>query len=193
MSNDLLNVFEKHKFDIEAAKKSQTWFRQQITLLKSEKLLPQRVYTHAGSQAGRIQVGSLYMFFYDPKLKNELPYYDKFPLVFPFSKTPDGFIGLNLHYLNPRLRVKLLDKLMKFKTTKGITENTRLRYNYDMLKGVSMFPFAQHCVKRYLKTHIITQIKLIPPEDWVTAMMLPVESFSKATANKVWKNTGGVL
>ncbi len=64
----------------------------------------------------KVMPGRLYMYAYDPKMKKELPYYDRFPLVFPFSKTQDGFIGLNMHYLPYPLRVGLLDKLIGFKS-----------------------------------------------------------------------------
>ena len=37
----------------------------------------------------------LNMFFYDPKLKKKLPYYDTFPLVLPLENYSDGFLGLN--------------------------------------------------------------------------------------------------
>jgi hypothetical protein len=42
-------------------------------------------------------VGSMYMYYYDPKHKQTLPYYDRFPLVFPYRKVPGGFMGINLH------------------------------------------------------------------------------------------------
>ena len=71
----------------------------------------------------------LYMYMYDPKLKATLPYYDRFPLVFPFSKTPDGFIGLNMHYLPYQLRMVLLDRLLTFRTNARMDETTRLRYS----------------------------------------------------------------
>ena len=43
-------------------------------------------------------IGRMYFYFYDPKTKDTLPYYDKFPLVIPIERYPDGFLGLNLHY-----------------------------------------------------------------------------------------------
>ena len=43
--------------------------------------------------------GRLNMFFYDPKFKKTLPYYDTFPLVLPLEPYSDGFLGINLHYL----------------------------------------------------------------------------------------------
>ena len=51
-------------------------------------------------------LGSMYMFYYDPKHKEELPYYDRFPLIFPYKKVKGGFMGLNLHYLPLQLRAK---------------------------------------------------------------------------------------
>jgi hypothetical protein len=47
------------------------------------------------SDRQKFLMGGLYFFVYDPKTKNDLPYYDRFPLVIPLKRTPDGFIGLN--------------------------------------------------------------------------------------------------
>ena len=58
--------------------------------------------------------GKLNMFFYDPKWKKKLPYYDTFPLVLPIERYPDGFLGINLHYLPIPLRIRLLDRLVIF-------------------------------------------------------------------------------
>ena len=51
--------------------------------------------------------GKLNMFIYDPKWKKKLPYYDTFPLVLPLETYPDGFLGINMHYLPIPLRIKL--------------------------------------------------------------------------------------
>ena len=48
--------------------------------------------------------GSMYMYFYDPKTKEKLPYYDRFPLVILVEDAEGGFYGLNLHYLRPDIR-----------------------------------------------------------------------------------------
>ena len=56
--------------------------------------------------------GSMYMYFYDAKHKETLPYYDKFPLTIPVGPAPGGFYGLNLHYLPLPLRAKALDALL---------------------------------------------------------------------------------
>lgn len=188
----LVDYFERYKFDPTIVSKSRSWFEGQVNLLRRQRINPGLYLRQSGIKKNIIIPGNLYMYFYDPKHKDTLPHYDVFPLVFPFSKTENGFIGLNMHYLTYRLRIGLLDQLMRFKTTKGITDQTRLKYSYDMLKGLSKFPLAEHCVKQYLTEHIASEIKMVPPNDWTTAMMLPVEGFVKRTSTTVWKNTGGI-
>jgi hypothetical protein len=188
---NFLNVFEQYKYDQTIVAKSRVWFQQQALLLRKQGVTTNKVYKNSGRVVSKIQPGNLYMFFYDPKYKETLPHYDRFPLVFPFEKTENGFLGLNMHYLSYKLRIGVLENLMRFKTTKGIEEKTRLRYSYSMLQGIAKFGLAKHCVKHYLSEHIVTQLKIIEPADWTTAMMLPVESFAKATTTQVWKTTGG--
>ena len=50
-----------------------------------------------GKQSTKPHYGLLNMFFYDPKGRNTLPYYDTFPLVLPLEEYPDGFLGINFH------------------------------------------------------------------------------------------------
>jgi hypothetical protein len=188
----MLDVFEKHKYDPSIVNKSRTWFRQQAALLAREGVKPARMYKNSGEFAITARPGNLYMFFYDPKTKDTLPHYDAFPLVFPFRKTENGFIGLNLHYLSYRFRIVLLDNLLMFRNTKGIDETTRLKLSWGLIQGISKHRLAEHCVKSYLSDHLVTQLKIITPTDWTTAMMMPVESFRKASSAQVWKNTGGM-
>jgi hypothetical protein len=188
---NMLDVFEKYKYDQTVITKSKSWFTQQALLLHKDPMLkPGRVLQRSGTKVQTVKPGNLYMFFYDPKHKQTLPHYDTFPLVFPFEKTENGFLGLNMHYLSYKFRIVLLDNLLKFKSTDTIDETTRLRYSWNMLKGISRHRLVEPCVKHYLSDHIKTQIKLVSPTDWTTAMMLPVESFQKASANQVWKQNG---
>ena len=88
----MLDVFEQNKYDLmTAVKRSRSWFDKQVASMAKQQLTPNKVLQGNPDQlVTRIMPGHLYMFAYDPKLKKELPYYDRFPLVFPFSKTPDG-------------------------------------------------------------------------------------------------------
>ena len=57
-------------------------------------------------------LGKMYMYIYDAKHKDKLPYYDAFPLVIMLGPAERGFYGLNLHYLPPVVRAKLLDAVL---------------------------------------------------------------------------------
>ena len=70
-------------------------------------------------------VGNMYMYFYDPKHKETLPYYDRFPLTIVVEPAKGGFRGINLHYLPNALRAKFLDGLMDITTNKKYDESTK--------------------------------------------------------------------
>jgi hypothetical protein len=137
--------------------------------------------------------GNLYMYVYDPKTKDDLPYYDRFPLVFPFRKTQDGFYGLNMHYLPYDLRIKLLDQLLVFKNNSRMDETTRIKYSWALIDGVSRFAPAKPCVKQYLSGHVRSQFRQIYSEDWATAMLLPVERFVGASKQQVWADSRKII
>ncbi len=187
-SKTLLDVFERNKYDLATSvKKSRSWFDTQVNILTKQNLTPQKVLAGNPDQLTTTLIpGNLYMYGYDPKLKKELPYYDRFPLVFPFRKTTDGFIGLNMHYLPYNLRIMLLDRLLTFKTNNRMDETTRLKYSWATIDGVSKFDAAIPCVKQYLTGHVKTQFRKVDSNDWATAMLLPVERFVGASKQEVW-------
>jgi hypothetical protein len=133
------------------------------------------------------------MFAYDPKGKATLPYYDRFPLVLPFRKTPDGFIGLNMHYLPYPLRITLLDNLLVFKNNSNIDETTRIKYSWAFIDGVSKYAAAKPCVKQYLTGHVRSQFRKINSNDWATAMLLPVERFVGASKQEIWADSRKII
>jgi len=187
----LQDVFEKNQYDLKtAAKKSRGWFEQQVTLLNRQRITPPKVLQSDTTQLKTsVRPGKLYMFFYDPKLKATLPYYDRFPLVFPFRKVEGGFLGLNMHYLPYQLRVRLLDRLMIFKSNDKLDETTRIKYSWALIDGVSRFNGAIPCVKHYLQDHVRSPFKEIPANDWATAMLLPVERFMGSSKDAVWADS----
>lgn len=131
-------------------------------------------------------VGRMYFYFYDPKLKDSLPYYDRFPLVIPIKRQPDGFIGLNLHYISPKQRIILLDKLSTILNNNAYDETTRLNISYNFLKAATTIYEAKPCMKKYLFKHIESRFLEITADEWDIAALLPVEFFEKEKKNKVW-------
>jgi len=191
----LLDVFEKNQYDLKTAvKKSRAWFEQQVLIMTRQQLTPQRVLNGNPAQlVTKIMPGHLYMFVYDPKTKAELPYYDRFPLVFPFRKTPDGFIGLNMHYLPYPLRINLLDNLLTYASNQRFDETTRLKYSWALIDGMSKYAAAKPCVKQYLVGHVRTQFRQVESSNWATAMLLPVERFVGASKQEIWADSRKII
>jgi hypothetical protein len=185
------DVFERNQYDLlTAVKRSRSWFDKQVQELTKQQLTPKKVLNGDVSALTTTLVpGNLYMYAYDPKTKEDLPYYDRFPLVFPFRKTADGFYGLTMHYLPYALRMQLLDNLLVFKSNSRLDETTRLKYSWAMIDGVSKFKAAQPCVKQYLTGHLRSQFRKVDSNDWATAMLLPVEQFVGASKQKVWEES----
>jgi hypothetical protein len=137
--------------------------------------------------------GSMYMFNYDPKWKDELPYYDRFPLVFPFRKVPGGFYGLNLHYLPPPLRARLMDALYDYANNTRYDESTKIKLNYQLLTSIAKLRFFSPCVKHYLNEHVRSRFMYVYPSEWDIALFLPTERFTKQSKTQVWNDSKRML
>jgi len=120
-------------------------------------------------------IGKMYFYNYDPKGKEVLPIYDKFPLVIPMETYDDGFLGLNLHYLDPYSRLVLLDRLHDFINNDKYDDTTVFRLSYSLLASSRRYKLIESCIKRYLFSHIMSSLIYIEPDNWETAIFLPTE------------------
>jgi hypothetical protein len=134
-------------------------------------------------------LGRMYFYFYDAKTKDMLPYYDRFPLVIPIERYQDGFLGLNLHYISPKQRVILLDKLSNYLNNHRYDETTRIRLSYDHLRNASTIYEGIPCVKKYLYKQVKSRFLEITADEWDIAALLPTEYFSGASKNKVFSDS----
>jgi hypothetical protein len=166
-------------------KDSINWFRKNLRQIK---LPPRRISKEFDEYVDRVRLGRLYMFFYDPKTKDKLPYWDAFPLVFPIKRQRGGFLGINLHYIAPRYRAVLFTNLMEYLNNEEYDETTRLRLTYDVLNSVGKLRYHRPCLKRYLYGHINSKIKDIPPNDWEVVTMIPSQQFTE-NANTVYADS----
>lgn len=133
-----------------------------------------------------IEPGSMYMYMYDPKYKDTLPFYDRFPLIFPFRVQSDRFWGINLHYLPLQLRAKLMDGLYDLANNKRYDSTTQLNLTYQALNAAAKLKYFKPCVKQYLFSHMQSQFAYIYPAEWDIALFLPLERFEKKTKTQVW-------
>lgn len=145
----------------------------------------ERLYNNITQQ----DIGRMYMFFYDPKHKQTLPYYDRFPLIFVMEKYKDGFLGMNLHYLPPVFRARLMDRLYAIERQDNIRESKKLRMSYGLLNSISKYKYFTPTVKRYLNSNIRSRFLYVPAEEWDIALMLPTERFKKSKKNQVWRES----
>jgi len=134
-------------------------------------------------------IGSMNMFFYDPKHKDTLPYFDRFPLVIIVGPAPKGFYGLNLHYLPPILRAKLLDELLNNLNNKAYDESTRFNINYAMLKRAANMRYFKPCYKHYLTQHVKSRMARVSAPEWEIATFLPTADFEKGTKAQVYRDS----
>ena len=137
----------------------------------------------------RPAVGKMYMYFYDPKHKETLPYYDRFPLIIMVGPAPRGFMGLNLHYLPLAIRAKFLDALLDTINNERYDESTRFRLSYEMLKRASKLKAFRPCLKRYLSSHVRSRLAMVPAPEWEIATFLPTADFEKASSSEVYRDS----
>lgn len=169
------------------------WYKDQVRTLFEGMTAAQMMKSGKERMASKIQPGSMYAFFYDPKFKETLPFYDTFPLVLPFKGMPDGFLGLNFHYLPYMMRVNLLQNLLKFRSNKRMDETTRIMTSWKLLQGAATADVIKPAVKHYLASHVQSRFLQIYPNEWATAIMLPVEQFQKKTSQQVWKISKSII
>jgi len=160
-------VFDKI-LDKTTAPKSFDWYRKQVNAMTTPgaKSLITR-----GKATLRPKYGMMNLFGYDAKHKATLPYYDKFPLIFPIEPAKGGFIGINFHYLPFGARVAFLKQLSQYATDENFDNKTR--YNLDWVNN----SFYRKTTKRYLNSQVRTSFLNIPANEMAVAIFLPVARF----------------
>ena len=183
--NKYTTIFEKVSNATAGEKKSLAWYKGKVKQLAAsyeetpEKMLRQEkrdardLAQDENLLRKTVKEGHLYFFEYKAMSK-WLPYYDKFPLVYVIKQDGEGFYGANLHYIKPKKRVKIIQKLER-----GLI---------DMPKTLVHKYLYNHCKSKFLDLAI---------EEWETSIFLPVEDFIMTKGSGrlpydrelVWKET----
>ena len=147
------------------------------------------------SKLNQFSIGRMYLFYYDAKLKNkpsQLPIWDRYPLIYPIDLQKDGFLGINLHYLPPKLRAVLMDNLDAIKNNKKYDDSTKLKISYGLLKSAARFKYFKPCIKKYLNNNVRSRFMYIKPNEWPLVVFLPLQKWvSKIgyTQGQVWADS----
>ena len=194
----MANLFQNLEFEAFRAgitprtKESIAWFRRKAGAMKS--VTSKKVMNMEPIELQNRQViGSMFMFYYDPKTKDKLPYYDTFPLSVIVSKAPGGFYGLNLHYLAPTLRAKFLDALLDITNNKAYDDTTKFQARYNILQKTSKLRFYKPCFKHYLSKNVRSRFAYVPPPEWEIATFLPLANFEKASQRQVYRDSKNMV
>lgn len=187
------NLFQKVQIDAFRAgieprtRQSRQWFRNKVQNMKVNRR--DLMNSDPIEKRARSVVGSMYMFFYDPKTREQLPYYDSFPLIIAVGPAPGGFYGINMHYLPIPLRAKFLDSLMEIKNNNRYDESTKFELSYGLLNGSRKFRYFKPCYKHYLSAHVEGNLAYVPPPEWEIAVFLPTAQWNKGSVSDVYRDS----
>ena len=173
-------------------RESRAWFRRKVQNMRNinrrELMREDPIQSRAKSVSG-----SMYMFFYDAKHRQTLPYWDSFPLIIAVGPAEKGFYGMNLHYLPIPLRAKFLDALMDITNNSKYDETTKFEVSYEYLNRAAKFKYFKPCFKHYLTTQGEGKLAYVPPPEWEIATFLPVAQWNKSSAGQVYKDSRRIM
>ena len=165
----MATVFDKI-LDTTTGPKSYDWYRKKVQSMTTPGA---RGLINQGKATVAPKYGMMNLFGYDPKFKETLPYYDRFPLKFPIDFAKGGFYGINFHYLQPGARVNFLRQLSRFASDKNYDKKTR--YNIGELSG----RYYKKTIKHYLYSQVRSSFLNITADEMAIAIFLPVARFKK--------------
>ena len=153
-------------------KQSRDWFRKKVSNMRVNRRSLMREEPIVAKN--KTIIGNMFMFFYDAKHKDTLPYWDSFPLVIALGPAENGFYGMNLHYLPIPLRAKFLDGLMDITSDKRFDENTKFKVTYSYLNRAANMKYFKPCFKHYLTSQVEGKFAMVTAPEWEIATFLPM-------------------
>jgi len=126
----------------------------------------------------RVSLGDMFCYYYNPKYRKTLPYYDMFPMIMLIAAEKETFLGINFHYLRPKWRAILLDRVTA-KIGGGLPKWSKLRQIRQIAPTI----------KRYRFDHIMRKVIPIEEDEREIAIFLPTEKFKKTGKANVWSDS----
>ena len=180
---------------------SNAWFMRRVSKdfnLKAETVHKELVNYMSRPETDKGLIGRLFLFRYVAKHRDTLPVWDEWPMTFFFNSfVGDGvtygekgilyLMGINLHYLPPKYRLKLFMALTKLKNDSTLRKKTRLRMTWQVLKAFDQGPLAEHCVKMYRADHVRSRLAEIHPDQWEIAIGMNVARWHNQGKSRAWK------
>ena len=183
-----------------ASNRAVKWFQQKARRIRTT---PRQIWSlkerHKHYTLRRRLLGNMYYFFYEAEGKKTLPYWDAFPLVIPIELTNDGFLGLNFHYLDWRLRALLMDRILDLERDSPEpsdrseqSQQGKLdwrKIGYDRLSRFAKYKYFRPCLKRYKFSNMRSRMIQLTKEEWDIALFLPLERFQNERKTNIWMDS----
>jgi|ETNmetMinimDraft_5_1059913.scaffolds.fasta_scaffold86241_2 hypothetical protein len=168
--------------------------RQELTIGRGRQVKNPYKIISEGTKETEIKLGHMYFMNYDPKWKNKLQYYDRFPLVIPIEAWKKGFIGMNFHYLPHALRETLMKKLIVRINLNEEDSRTYIDISYRKdIKPFIKYKEVKPTIHKYDITYSSGTFIHVTANEWNTAIHLPVEDFRKASKSQVWMDSRAII
>jgi hypothetical protein len=153
------------------------WFRDSIRGLNKTKIGKPVDYLEIihdkDKTAKKRLVGQVLLFQYRPKTK--VKFYDRFPLVIVLEFNGRNMLGLNLHYVPPQDRIKLILLMNSVLFNKNERDFQKVRVRVLSLLNKQIFAkYLGTAVNYYTASSIIGKPKITTPEEWSRFAFLPV-------------------
>ena len=132
--------------------KSSAWY---VNALQNALMEVQSIDVSTQDTSG-ISIGDLFFFSYSPRFPERYPFWDVQPLAVPLTFYRDGFLGCNLHYVNPGYRDSVAESLLNSGGGASVPKNTIHKYLYSGIGNLQKVPRT---------------------EDWGEISKLPTEQF----------------
>lgn len=125
-------------------------------------------------KSSAVKVGKMYTFAYEPIGQDRLPYWDRFPLVIVLEIRKHTIVGINVHYIPMKDRIKIFKKLLNSASTAGLSSRSKLNDAFSDIKKVNRYNYM---VKQYHGSGVRSNIYEIPGNEWGQAVTLPYSNF----------------
>lgn len=152
---------------------------------------------------GLLEVGKIYSFYYDPKTKDKLAFYDNVPMsiIIGHVKTKAGntnALGINLSFIPPKTRAAVLDKIVKIFNTMIIKPNEalieeekfasqkELPLYYDICKKILQNSGFEFAIRSYIYKRMESEPKVITYTDWWRLLTFPSKYIVKLNVRAIY-------
>ena len=183
--------------------RSKKWF-DDVYVMKEKKPMEE-------SRTPIPKIGKIYTWFYDPLTKDEMDFFSWCPLTFiiGYKITSGGHLlpyGINLSFIPPSMRIKILDTIIRLWNTQvinpnierikaGETPTMEIPLYYDVAKKLLQNSGFEFAIRSYRLERFQSSPMIVSYEDWYKICTFPIRYIEKMQIRAIywryWRNLDG--